>query len=60
MEHEKNNELKEKQDLQTEFKNEEEQRKIRLMEKEHEFKMERLEKQLEIAKVTGQKGEEEN
>lgn len=53
IEHEKNKELREKQILQLEFEEKRNNQKLELMNHEHELKMARLSKQLEIANAGG-------
>jgi len=57
--HNKNEELAEKLALTQKAYEDKAQTKLGLLEKEHSLKMERLEKSLEIAKITGIKVEEE-
>lgn len=58
IEYEKNKELKEKQDLQLDFERQKNDIKIQLLNHEHILKMQRLNKQEEIAKL-GSKIEKE-
>ena len=53
LESEKNKELAEKQTISLVFEGERNLQKKELMDYEHKLKMERLEKRLEIAKITG-------
>jgi len=57
-EFDKNKELVEKQEVQLEFEEKRNVQKKNLLNHEHELKMERLNKRLEIAKITGQDIEE--
>jgi len=51
--HDKNIELAEKQKLQIEFEENRNKQKKELLDHEHKLKMERLEKRLKIAEITG-------
>lgn len=53
IEHDKNKELKEKYDLQLSFEENRNKQKKEILNHEHELKMIRLDKRLEIAKITG-------
>lgn len=59
-EYEENKKVAEKLRLQQEAYDEKAKTKLNLMEKDHELKIARLEKHVEIAKLTGNKVDEDN